>query len=337
VTAGPPSDAEIRRGLEEGLRRRGEPEEVAGLERTPYAYATSSPLEEITVRLTGGRRLHLLLKDLTWERLLDDARRTKPRFLYEPRRCIATYEDVLSGSGLGAECYGSFADDVTGRYWLLLEKVPGVELWQVGDFATWETVARWLARFHGRFAGRAEELEARNPYLLRYAPDLLRLWPARALEALAPKAATETEQHDRLAAVAAGYDRVVDSLAAIPPSFVHGEMYPSNVLVRGDGPDADVWPVDWEMAGVGPPLLDLAALTSGWEPAAQAALVQAYVAELGPGPWRWSDEQLGVLLDCCRLHYALQWLGWSAGWSAPAEHARDWVAEALELGERLGL
>ena len=337
MTIGPPSDAEIRRGLEEGLRRRGEPEAVAALERKPYAYATSSPLEEIAVRLTGGRRLRLLLKDLTWERLLEDARRTKPRFLYEPRRCIATYEGVLSGSGLGAECYGWFADDAAARYWLLLEKVPGVELWQIGDLATWEIVARWLARFHLRFAGRAEELDGRNPYLLRYGPDLLRLWPARALDALAAKAGARTEQHDRLAAVASGYEQVVERLAAIPPSFVHGELYPSNVLVGGDGSEVDVWPVDWEMAGVGPPLLDLAALTSGWEPAEQAQLVSAYVAALGPGPWGWADEELDVLLDCCRLHYALQWLGWSPEWSAPTEHARDWVAEAIELGDRLGL
>ena len=145
------------------------------------------------------------------------------------------------------------------------------------------------------------------------------------------------QQYDRLAALASGYDRVVDRLAAIPPSFVHGELYPSNVLVGDDGPDVDVWPVDWEMAGLGPPLLDFAALTSGWDPADQARLVAAYADELGPGPWRWDEQELGALLHSCRLHYALQWLGWSPGWSAPAEHARDWVAEAFELGERLDL
>lgn len=337
MTLGPPSDAELRRCLEERLGERGGAGAVVSLERTAYPYATSFPLEEVAVRLADGRRLDLLLKDLTWARLLDDAKRSKPDFLYDPRRCITVYEDVLRGSGVGAECYGSSADDAAGRYWLLLEKVPGVELWQIGDLATWEAVARWLARFHVRFLDRVEALAAGNAHLLRYGPDLLGRWPARALAALAARRGVGTAEHDRLAAIVAGYDRVVEALAAVPPSFVHGELYPSNVLIGGDGAAVDVWPVDWEMAGVGPPLLDLAALTSGWAPTQQAELVQAYADALGPGPWRWRDEDLGRLLDCCRLHYALQWLGWAPDWSAPAEHAHDWISEAFEVAGRLGL
>jgi thiamine kinase-like enzyme len=123
-----------------------------------------------------------------------------------------------------------------------------------------------------------------------------------------------------------------------PQLLVHGELYPSNVLVAGAGAAVEVWPVDWEMAGVGSPLLDLAALTSGWEGDVQADLVDAYLDEMGPGGWWASDrDEVGELLDCCRLHYALQWLGWSPQWSPPREHARDWVSEALALGERLGL
>jgi len=36
-------------------------------------------------------------------------------------------------------------------------------------------------------------------------------------------------------------------------------------------------------------------------------------------------------------HLALQWLGWSADWTPPPEHARDWLVEALAAAERLGL
>jgi hypothetical protein len=33
----------------------------------------------------------------------------------------------------------------------------------------------------------------------------------------------------------------------------------------------------------------------------------------------------------------VQWLGWSPDWSPPAEHAHDWLGEALHLADKLGL
>ena len=336
MSAGPPTDEEIARCLEETMGAVQNGTRVAGIERVPYPYATSYPLEEVTARLGDGRTLRLILKDLTWDRLLGEARRTKPSFLYEPRRCIETYRRILPDAGVGATCHGTFTDDVGGRYWLLIEKVPGVELWQIGDFATWESVARWLGRFHQRFAAEGEAVAIRNPYLLRYGPDHLRIWPARAMDAVAGQEPDAERRHD-MARLVAGYDRVVERLACVPPSFIHGELYASNVLVGDAGDGEQIWPVDWEMAGVGPPLLDLAALTAGWAGEEQVKLVDAYLHEWGAAGGPASAADVSMLLDCCRLHYALQWLGWSPGWSPPAEHARDWVSEALRLAERIGL
>jgi len=33
----------------------------------------------------------------------------------------------------------------------------------------------------------------------------------------------------------------------------------------------------------------------------------------------------------------MQWLGWSADWSPPAEHAHDWLGEAIAMAEQLGV
>ena len=323
-----PSDAEVVACLERGLRDRGEPASVTSVGRAPYPYATSYPLEEIEACLDDGRTLGLILKDLTWDRLLGQARSTKPPFLYEPRRCIDTYARVLWGSGVGPAFYGESGS------WFLVEKVPGVELWQIGEFSTWEAVARWLAEFHQLFASRLDELTFENPHLLRYGPELLRVWPARALEA-AGRLDVRPEQLRYLAHVAMHYDHVVECMTSTPPGFVHGELYPSNVLVRDDGSDVEVWPIDWEMAGIGSPLLDLAALTGGWSEPEQDKLVNAYGADASAGAG--AGVELAEALDACRLHYALQWLGWSAEWSPPAEHARDWATEAVTWAERLGL
>ena len=40
-------------------------------------------------------------------------------------------------------------------------------------------------------------------------------------------------------------------------------------------------------------------------------------------------ETLSADLARCRLHLALQWLGWSPDWRPPPEHAHDWLGEAL--------
>jgi hypothetical protein len=42
-------------------------------------------------------------------------------------------------------------------------------------------------------------------------------------------------------------------------------------------------------------------------------------------------------LDLCRLHVAVQRLGWSVGWQPPREHAHRWLEEAQGLSDRLGL
>jgi hypothetical protein len=267
--------------------------------RRPYEYRTSHRIEEVEFVLADGKRLDLLFKDLRRSELGPTARLAKPDFLYDPRREVRAYA-LLANAGLGTPvCHDA------GSHWLLLEKVRGIELWQVGDIGTWLETARWLARLHEHFASRAPSIDG----LLRYDPTYFRLWPARARRG-----------HPAVARILNGYDRVVDLLSALPATFIHGEFYASNVMVAGDR----IAPVDWEMAGVGPGILDLAALVSGWGEQERAAIAESY------------GDVSAEALDAAELHLALQWLGWAPEWTPPPEHARDWLAVALDAAERLG-
>jgi hypothetical protein len=330
----PVTAAASDRELIEVLRNQGGLNDVHELSRFPYRYATSAPLEEIHVRRRDGTETALLLKDLSRDRLLGDARTTKPAFLHQPLREIETYRGILGRAAIGPRCFGVVANSDEQRHWLLIEQVPGVELWQVAELSVWELVARWLGEFHAAFAGRVDEARAANPYLLELSGDWFRLWSERARAALAgspdPRAAVVGSALER-------YDAVVAPLAALPGTFVHGELYPSNVLVVREEHPLRVCPVDWEMSGIGPGLVDLAALVGGWAPEERSRLVTAYVeAESSAGgvPRRGTLE---TDLARCRLHLALQWLGWSTDWQPPREHAHDWVGEALELTRELGL
>jgi Ser/Thr protein kinase RdoA (MazF antagonist) len=326
---GAPSDAELL----ELLRGRGERAEA--LARRPYRYATSAPLEQIEVRTAGSADLDLIFKDLSRDRLLGDAAATKPVFLHQPGRELDTYREILDPAGIGPRLFASVAEPERRRHWLLIEKVQGVELWQVGELEVWEGVAAWLGRFHARFQGRAEQLRAANPHLLGHSRDWFCSWAERARAALAR---SSDPRASAIAEALRGYDEVVAAITRLPVTLVHGEFYPSNVLVAGDPGEIAVYPVDWEMAATGPGMIDLAALVGGWGAGERRRLLAAYLdgpSESTLAPAR--AEAAAADLARCRLALALQWLGWSADWRPPAEHAHDWIGEAEALVRELRL
>jgi Phosphotransferase enzyme family len=332
---------ELRAALEEALSRHFTAHHrLTELERRPSAYSTSFAIEELVVRLDDGTSLRLLFKDLSRRAMLESASRVKPTFLYDPLREIDTYRSILGPNRLStAACYGAIVDPRAERYGLFLEKVPGVELYQVGDLATWQRVAGWLAIMHARFTAETGRL-ARVAPLLRYNADFYRMWADRARASLG-RAGLQLSKDARrgVEQLFGHYDQVVEHLAALPVTFVHGEFYASNVLVHEEEEGLRVCPVDWEMAAVGPGLMDLAALTAGgWTAHEREALALAYHAALVPCEnWPPAPDAFLVALDYCRLHAAVQWLGWSPEWSPPPEHAQDWLGEALGLAEKLGL
>jgi hypothetical protein len=319
--------------LIEALGGRLDGREITAVRRRPYRYSTSAPLEEVVFETDRQNEPPLILKDLSRERLLGEARATKPEFLHDPLRELDTYRRILGPAGVGPRCLAAVSDPEHGRHWLLVEKVPGVELWQIGDMSVWREVARWLGEFHGRFADRLDDLWAANPHLIDCSEAWFRFWRQRADTALQR---SPDERAPTLSRALRGYENVVRRLASLPRAFLHGELYPSNVLVVAGSGRVAVYPVDWEMTGVGPGLIDLAALVGGYGAAERRPFVDAYLDGLAAGGG--SIPPPGSAgLAACRMHLAIQWLGWSEDWRPPPEHAHDWLGEALELAAELGL
>lgn len=327
--------AELCEALQEAMG--GDRRTIVGLERRPSIYRSSYELEEIDVRLDDGTTLQLMFKDLGRDSLREDARRAKPAFLHDPSREIEVYRSFLPALGLGtARCHGAVCDEGIGRHWLFLERVPGRELYQVGDLATWREAARWLAALHGRSA-RAAEVD-RVPWL-RHDRDYYWRWMRRAVSFLdGAGPARSAADRRRIERLAGRYDGVIDRLTDLPTTCIHGEFYASNVLVQATPEWIRVCPIDWEMAARGPGLIDLAALTAGgWSDDDRADLAGAYHAALDPDDAPASFEALFEALDYCGLHLAVQWLGWSPDWSPPPQHAHDWSGEIERIGSRVGL
>jgi hypothetical protein len=261
--------------------------------RSPYGYASSWPLEEVELEDADGGSLQVLVKHQA------PVHPIKPAFVCDPARESEAYR-LLERVGLGTpRCYAR------GPGWLVIEKVPGRELWRCGELSAWWDVARWSAALHARFAGRLP----RTAHLLRHDDAHYRRWVVRAV------AATD----GRFGALRAASETAIARLTALPRTLIHGELYPANVLVAADRVTA----VDWEMAAAGPGVTDLAALVTGWGAEEQESIIRAY------GPVDRAD------LAAARFCLATQWLGWSVSWRAPPEHGTDWFAEAVDAAESL--
>jgi hypothetical protein len=277
----------------------------------------------------------------------------RPAFVEDPEREAEVYREVLGPCGVRAPaCLGTVTlpgpepGEAAPALCLVLERLEAIELFQIDDPDAWQEAARWLARLHARFAcepGRLDRDRAddvgvegrcldRAPRLLRRDAAFHHAWWRRAGEygKLASVPETGVTAEDLLRR----FQLAVERIGRLPVTLLHGEFYPANVLVeRGPGGFA-VRPVDWEMAALGPGLLDLAALTGGrWTAEARDGMTAAYREALPPD-LRLPPDRLDEALDDARLVLAVQWLGWARDWTPPPEQAHDWLAEAIGIAAR---
>jgi streptomycin 6-kinase len=261
-------------------------------ERRQHPYETSHPLLAVEAELDDGTSVPAVLK------LAGHVDPVKPQVAVDPERELAAYRVLFPDSDVTAPRLLANEGST-----LLLERIEGRPLWQSGDVADWCEAARAAAQLHETLRDRVDE-----PFLLRYDHAFYETWFRRACAG-----------DPSLVALERAHRRAVERLLAEPQVVIHGELYPSNVIVTPER----AWLVDWESVAAGPAVVDLAALACGASEDDQAAIIAAYG---GVDP---------VALASARLHLALRWLGWSPAWQPPPEHAFDWRTEAIAAACRL--
>jgi Ser/Thr protein kinase RdoA (MazF antagonist) len=292
--------------------------------RGAYGYATTHPIDV----LADEQGQQWLAKDLAPAAVLPDAVGVAPAFVVDPRRELAVYRDLLAQVDADtAACAAVVDDPATGTFRLVIEHVDGQVLWQVGEIETWCEALAGIAGLHSTlhpFAGDPPSS------LLRYDLAFLTEWGRRAAAAVAAAADTDADDRRALAAVLDRYRPAIEHLLALPQAIIHGELYPSNVVVERTGGHLRVCPIDWEMAAVGPVAIDVAALTGGWPELQRQLLLTAYAEAAGE-----QLDELTAAVDVAELHLCVRWLGWAEGWQPPSAHATDWLGRAVELIDRI--
>ena len=323
--------------LEDGLAKCfGNSSQIIELKRRPSPYRTSFALEELKVRLRNGMKLKLLFKNCGRNALSAEAAHAKPAFLSDPARELEVYAHFLEPADFGtAVLYGSLVDEPHGVFGLFLEHVRGRELYQFGELRLWEAAARWLARFHAHF--RAAQLTVGAGHLLRLDANLCRTWLERA-NRMVEESDIPTGPAAAWISIFAAYVATIDRLSTLPATLIHGEFFASNVLVADSKRTVRICPIDWEMGGVGPGLLDLAALVAGsWSEDQKATLARTYREEFeSNGLIGWETErEFWFDVSVCRLHLAVQRIGWASEWTPPPEHRNDWWDDAAQLARKI--
>jgi hypothetical protein len=201
--------------------------------------------------------------------------------------------------------------------WLVLESIlPELELsaWTAADY---ERAIRALAAIHERFWGLSDDL-AVYPWLARPLHTDFEVYVLSAVGAMEkmvvdnrPALITSSlEVLTGLGQMLTQVEVLAERLRAAPATLLHGDFHPGNVYLQ-DEDEAVVF--DWQLAGVGPGVLDLVTFVNAcrWEragaqaelPISPETLLELYRAEISTRVGvSWSEAEWAALLD-----HALMW------------------------------
>jgi hypothetical protein len=311
----------LRAVVEDVLARHlGAATRVASVASAPSPFAHRASAEVLTVELEQVGTLRLFRKGLGPEHgdHPDKARRDREALVY---RELLSRPDVDT-----PYFYGSRWDAPTGCHEVFLEYVDAWSL-KYHDLDHWATAVRRLAALHASFARQGDAL-ARHDFLLRLDGSYIGAWAARAVGAASAASAALGRRLER---VVADHREIAELLASQPLTLVHNDLAPKNAIADVSSSPARICFVDWEMAGVGCGILDLAHLMHGLSPGDEERLRSAYCSELGGAGLLPSGRRLRRLLDACALHNAVYRVAHAQQWGIQPRTVAGWVDEIADL------
>ena len=276
--------------------------------RSPEPYGSTFPMEIVTFRVSDRDPLTVLCKYSRPERCQlpawHRAHGHRHGIAYETR----VYRHVLKPLCMTTPQLLGTHEGRGGRTWLALEYLNDCMRVKSSP-ADLEHAAAWIGGFHARNESRLSEPAL--GFLNEYTADYYRGWARRTLA----YARRHRRDYRRVASACESFERSIDALLEPPLTIVHGEYYPSNVLVR----DSVVHPVDWESAAIAAGEVDLAALTEHWPAEVAERCEQAYVRARWPAGC--ANAAFADRLSVARSYTLLRQAGVPRAWEAPEGRA----------------
>jgi hypothetical protein len=147
------------------------------------------------------------------------------------------------------------------KAWLFLEDA-GPTKCSPDDTVHLRAMSAWSAALHASLSGHVEDLSLPETGLSMYLKQLRAgrwkiLNSLHVLKLQPEDCATVQAVVDWFDHVEAHWDKVEALVDGGPCTLVHGDFAPKNVLVRQADGTLEVFPIDWETAGWGPPAADM--------------------------------------------------------------------------------
>jgi aminoglycoside phosphotransferase (APT) family kinase protein len=308
----------LTEGLNAILGANGTGPKVAVLHRTPSIFASTYPSEIVTCRAGHHGELKLYCKYMTG--VGGSSFGHRGGLAYETE----VYSHVLEALPLSRpKFYGAYEDSATGDTWLILEYLE--ESLRVPKGPQPESIlmaARWIGLFHA--ANEARLASSPVSFLNRYDSDYYGGWVRRTSRF----SQGQLRRFPWVTPVCERFEEFIGILLSSPPTIIHGEYYPHNVLVK----DGVIYPIDWESAAVAAGEIDLAMLTEAWD----GEIVHR--CELEYRRARWGERSAPGFerrLAAARLYLSFRWLGERSDWTAGKGNA-FYFEQLRSVGEELG-
>jgi hypothetical protein len=313
-----PDIKSLMAGLTSILSSESAHSQMTVLHREPHNCASTFPSEMVTCQLDGGRCLRLLCKYSAGHHHNSHGHRGGVEYEAE------VYRHLLQTSGSSVVTfYGTYADRATGWTWLVLEYLDDY-LWvsRMPMPNALVQAARWAGQFHAAHESHRFTLKFRlNTYDEAYYVG----WARRTSQF----AGALHKRFPWLSSLCKCFEELAPVLLASPPTVIHGEFYPKNILVQ----QGNIYPVDWESAAIAAGEIDLAALTEDWSDETSAECAREYQKT------RWRDgapADFERTFDAARLYWGFRWLGDRPDWTTHEKSLRHFE-KLRAAGERMGL
>lgn len=294
-----PDDSTLARVLTSLFQKNGVTGDVAILSREPSLYASTFPSEILKCRLGDGTEKNILGKYQTYNwASYGHGHRGGVEYEAEVYRKVLQHDDFST-----PEFYGVYTDSLTGHHWLFIEYLDKTyRVHKMGDPEDLVICAEWLGNFHAKNVQPAAD--TRSGFLISYDREYYRGWARRTAEL----AGGVRDGIPDLPDLCVEYERCIDVLLEAPPTVIHGEFYPKNILMK----DQTIFPVDWESAAIAAGEIDFASMTEGWSSDIVRRCEEVYQLA------RWGDEVpegFQLRLKAAEVYLQFRWLGDNAGFT----------------------